>query len=87
MSCYLKLNNSNFRFQICYIMTNDLTVKKILDKLARNQRLTHNEELTVFGRNTLFFRRKSRTDAVARGTQSQEGKNAFPEARNSCVIT
>ena len=26
-------------------MNNDLTVKKILDKLAGNQRLTHNEEL------------------------------------------
>lgn len=25
--------------------SNNLTVKKILDKLARNQRLTHNEEL------------------------------------------
>ena len=25
--------------------SNDLTVKKILRKLARNQRLTHNEEL------------------------------------------
>lgn len=37
---------SNFRFQILYIMTNDnLTVKKVLGKLARNQRLTHNEEL------------------------------------------
>jgi|SRR5580765_8542260 len=45
LSWRLKLNNSNFRFQICYIMKNNLTVKKILDKLARNQRLTHNEEL------------------------------------------
>jgi len=26
-------------------MNTNLTVKKILDKLARNQRLTHNEEL------------------------------------------
>jgi hypothetical protein len=26
-------------------MKNNLTVKKILDKLARNQRLTYNEEL------------------------------------------
>ena len=25
--------------------SNNLTVKKILDKLARNERLTHNEEL------------------------------------------
>src|SRR6478672_10353871 len=45
LSCCLKLNNSNFNSQICYIMNTNLTVKKILDKLARDQRLTHNEEL------------------------------------------
>ena len=46
LSFSLKPKMSNFRFQILYIMTNDnLTVKKVLGKLARNQRLTHNEEL------------------------------------------
>ena len=33
---------------------NDLTVKKILDKLARNQRLTHNEEL-IYLIEVLYF--------------------------------
>ncbi len=43
------------RPQILYIMRNsNLTVKKILTKLACNQRLTHNEEL-IYLIEVLYF--------------------------------
>jgi len=66
LSWCLKLNNSNFNFQICYIMNTNLTVKKILDKLARNQRLTHNEEL-FYMVEVLYFSEEKAEQMLASG--------------------
>jgi hypothetical protein len=47
-------------------MNNNLTVKKILDKLARNQRLTHNEELFYLVE-VLYFSEEKAAQMLAPG--------------------
>jgi hypothetical protein len=47
-------------------MNNDLTVKKILDKLARNQRLAHNEEL-LYLVEVLYFSEEKAAQMLAAG--------------------
>jgi hypothetical protein len=47
-------------------MNNNLTVKKILAKLARNQRLTHNEELFYLVE-VLYFSEEKAEQILASG--------------------
>jgi hypothetical protein len=54
--------------------SNDLTVKKILNKLARNQRLTHNEELYYLVEVLYFSEEKAEQILSSPGLQARKIK-------------
>jgi hypothetical protein len=55
-------------------MNNNLTVKKILDKLARNQRLTHNEELFYLVEVLYFSEEKAEQILASQEPQARKVK-------------
>ena len=54
------------------MMLTNLTVKKILAKLARNQRLTHNEELFYLVEVLYFSEEKAEQLLLAKGFQAKK---------------
>ena len=60
------------------MMRNNLTVKKVLAKLARNQRLTHNEELFYLVE-VLYFSEEKAEQMLA--CQEAKGRNVKMHSR------